>query len=160
MLFRYISSARYVPFDGPPDEQKVKSCCCFGRGAISVGASVDNTSLAKGQPAVISYACRNQSRNDVKDIYAELQEVATWSASGHREKYSRTLHTVRFPVNAAMLKGMDKKELALQQQQQQQQETTTAANTGYEFAGMVHELHNRRNSATFLLPPTCHNTVS
>ena len=86
----------------------------------------------------------------MKDIYAELQEVATWSASSHRETYSRTLHTVRFPVNAAMLKGMDKKELALQQQQQP--ETTTAANTGYEFAGMVHELHNRRNSATFLLP--------
>jgi hypothetical protein len=75
--------------------------------------------------------------------------VATWSASGHREKYSRTLHTVRFPVNAAMLKGMDKKELALQQQQQQE---TTTANTGYDVAGMVHELHNRRNSATFLLP--------
>ncbi|OEU11380.1 hypothetical protein FRACYDRAFT_245834 [Fragilariopsis cylindrus CCMP1102] len=73
----YVTSAsiaRYVPFDGPPDEQKVKSCCCFGRGSISVGASVDNTSLAKGQQAVISYACRNQSRNDVKDIYAELQE--------------------------------------------------------------------------------------
>ena len=143
-----------MPFDGPPDEQIVKSCCCFGRGSISVGASVDNTSLAKGQRAVISYACRNQSRNDVKDIYAELQEVATWSASGHREKYSQTLHTVRFPINAAMLKGMDKKELAMQHQET----NTNGNNTGYQYAGMVHELHNRRNSATFLLPSSAHNT--
>ena len=60
-----------------------------------VGASVDNTALAKGQQTVVIYACRNNSHNDVEDIYAELQEITTWSAQSHRETKTKTLHSVR-----------------------------------------------------------------
>ena len=125
-----------MPYDGPPCEKKVESCGCFGRDLIWIGASVDNTSLAKGQQAVISYACRNQSRYKIKEIYAKLQEVAVWSADGYREKsYSQTLHTTRFPITAAMLQGMDKQEL-------------------------VDELRSRKNSASFLLPKSANNTYN
>mmetsp|Transcript_66976 Transcript_66976/g.75009 ORF Transcript_66976/g.75009 Transcript_66976/m.75009 type:complete len:598 (-) Transcript_66976:23-1816(-) len=141
------SIARHVPFDGPPDEQIVNLCCCFGRGSILVGAKVDNTTLAKGQQTVVSYACRNKSRNDVRDIYAELKEVATWSAGSHSERATKMLHSVRFPIqNKDTLKGMKDREM------------TQNDLEGYQYAGLVHEIHNRVNSAIIVVPNTSNNT--
>ena len=113
-----------------------------------VGASVDNTALAKGQQTVVSYACRNNSRNDVKDLYAELQETATWSARSHHETKTKTLHSVRFPIKDA-LKGMKKKD---------DKEMTQNDLDGYQYAGIVHEIHNRLNSATIVVPNNSNNT--
>ena len=113
-----------------------------------VGASVDNTALAKGQQTVVSYACRSSSHNDVEDIYAELQEITTWSAQSHRETKTKTLHNVRFPIKDA-LKGMKKKD---------DKEMTQNDLDGYQYAGIVHEIHNRLNSATIVVPNNSNNT--
>jgi hypothetical protein len=93
-----------VPHNIQPHTKNVKFCCCFDKGAITFGAAVDDTRVARGEQINISFACKNESTAEIQYVRAELDEYIWWSAQGETSHSSKCL----FEQNFERTEKMDK----------------------------------------------------
>jgi hypothetical protein len=85
-----------VPHNIQPHTKSVKFCCCFDRGTITFGASVDDTRVARGEQINVSFACKNDSTAEIEYVCSELKEHIWWSARGKTSRSIRCLYQQNF----------------------------------------------------------------
>lgn len=82
-----------------PDTRAVKFCCCFSRGTVSLGGSVDRSLLSRGENVGVSIACKNDSSQELTNVKIVLTEHIFWKAQSHNKRQSREL--VRIMMDGA-----------------------------------------------------------
>jgi hypothetical protein len=131
------------PFEGEPSSVKVKFCCCFNRGTMTVGAHMEDTVLEKGQTAKLSLSCRNNSTESVEKVEAKLVQITRWYAGGHTDEQKRILQEMSFDTQ-----GLDRKIKMLERGQSEREDQVQ----------ILEELRRGANSHMVTMPPGALNT--
>jgi hypothetical protein len=132
-----------LPYEAEPSSVKVKSCCCFDRGIITVGAHMEDTVLEKGQTAKLSLSCRNNSTVSVEKVEANLIQITRWYAGGHTNEQQRNLQKMSFTTQ-----GLDRKIKLLERGQSEREDQIQ----------MLEELRGGTNSHMVTMAPGAFNT--
>jgi hypothetical protein len=128
------------PFEVEPSSVKVKLCCCFNRGTMTVGAHMEDTVLEKGETAKFSISCRNNSTVRVQKVEANLVQIPRWQgAAGTSE--SRILQAMDFGTQ-----GLNRKARLLNR------------SVLGDYIQFLEELHSGANSHTVTMPHNAFNT--
>lgn len=88
-----------VPLYIEPYQEKLFSCCCFRRGDILLGASVDSSVLSAGGNVNVKYAVHNLSTVRVKAIELSLTENLAFRAHGHHSHRNTRLCYIRIEAD-------------------------------------------------------------
>lgn len=56
---------------------------CSTMGRITMGAKIDNTRIARGESAVIHFACKNRSRKKIIKVECFVKQYSRWKAGSH-----------------------------------------------------------------------------
>ena len=75
--------AQKIPAFLKPSTTRVKFCCCVNKGSMTLGATIDDTVVGRGQAISAVVAASNDSTTDVKSIRVRVHENVTWTAAGH-----------------------------------------------------------------------------
>ena len=81
----------------PPSTTRVKFCCCVNKGTMSLGSTVDDTVLARGQNISVGVAAKNDSTVDVKAVRVTVTEIVSWTAAGHWNQSHRCIGKAVIP---------------------------------------------------------------
>jgi len=73
----------------PPEVTPVKTCCCFGKGTMTLQCEIDKSILSPHDHLEIQFAGKNESTVKVLNVKVELDEIVEWHAHGHSEKLTR-----------------------------------------------------------------------
>uniref|UniRef100_A0A7R9W0F7 Arrestin C-terminal-like domain-containing protein n=1 Tax=Pseudictyota dubia TaxID=2749911 RepID=A0A7R9W0F7_9STRA len=74
----------------PPETIPVSTCCCFGRGSMTIGAQIDKSALRPTEMVKVGFFCKNNSTVKVANVKVSLEEEVTWRANGHTESFCKT----------------------------------------------------------------------
>lgn len=88
--------AQPLPHLVEPLTAKVKACCCFNTGSITVGARVENTNIGMGEPVGIDFACKNNTTQGIDTAEAHITEEVRWSAGGRTNYAKRRIASGNF----------------------------------------------------------------
>ena len=80
-----------VPVFVEPDTQKVKFCCCINRGSMTLGTTLDDAAIGRGETMGVGVACKNDSTSPIQGIRITVVEQVVWHAGGRHNSRSRTI---------------------------------------------------------------------
>lgn len=88
-----------------PDTQRVNFCCCFNRGSMSLGTTVDDTSVGRGGALGVGLACKNDSTSEIVGVEVVVTERVVWGSLGGGRKNHRSRELARVEIDAAQVMG-------------------------------------------------------
>eukprot|EP00904_Undaria_pinnatifida_P000771 jgi/Undpi1/10695/HiC_scaffold_29.g13143.m1 len=77
-----------------PETERVKACCCFNKGSMSIGFEADRSVVAVNECLGLTIIARNDSSTIVKNMHVEILQECTWFAHGHRERVKRSVAAI------------------------------------------------------------------
>lgn len=87
-----------------PTTERIKTCCCFDRGSITFGASLDDTRIGNGEEIKIDMGCKNESASEITSVKAEIFEYVSWNAGAHTNRTNRIIAVKEFQKTDLMAK--------------------------------------------------------
>ncbi len=146
-----------VAYNIQPFSEKVKFCCCFDRGSIMFGASVDDTRVARGEQVNISFACLNESTAEIEYVSARISEKIWWSAHGHSSRSTNILVSRTFQRTERMDK-LSKSELKRSRDSDSSNESQQRALTHNNLKKVFDAITNSENMVSLFIPHTANHT--
>ena len=148
-----VSSAPLPPLPNPvfvePDTQQVNFCCCFNRGSMTLGASLDDTAVERGGTVGVGLACKNDSTSEILGVDIEVTEHVRWgpvNGGGRHNDRSRVI--ARISVDPSQVMGTQ----ALSAEQRQASSGMSAHHANY--STLFHQLSTASGTRAILnLPP-------
>lgn len=139
-----------VPNLVTPTTERIKTCCCFDRGSITFGASLDDTRIGNGEEIKIDMGCKNESASEITFVKAEILEYVTWSAGAHRNRTARVIAGKEFQKTDLMAKK-EKNEMQIIRAQEKNGVRSRGGND--ELYREIYEMLNDGKNATILSVP-------
>ena len=141
-----------VPHLVSPSTERIKSCCCFDRGSVTFGASLDDSRVGNGEEIKIDMGCKNESATDITSVKAEIYESVTWSGYSHRNHTCNVIATKEFQKTDLMEKK-EKHEMKMIRSEEKNGIRSRSGNDEL-FREIYQMLHDGKNSTILSLPMT------
>ncbi|CAN0089818.1 unnamed protein product, partial [Laminaria digitata] len=85
ILSKPEEAAAAIPVLVGPETQRVKGCCCFKKGSMSIGFEADRSVVGINEAVGLTVVARNDSSSSVKSMHVEIVQVCTWYARSYKE---------------------------------------------------------------------------
>jgi hypothetical protein len=141
-----------VPTLVNPSTERVKTCCCFDRGSITFGASIDDTRVGNGEEIKIDMGCKNESATDITSVKAEIYESVSWHGYRHNSFTNKVISKKEFQKTDLMAKK-EKREMQIIRSEEKNGTRSLSGDDGL-FREIYQMLHDGENSTILSLPMT------
>lgn len=153
-----VSSAPLPPLPTPvfvePDTQQVNFCCCFNRGSMTLGATLDDTAVGRGGTVGVGLACKNDSTSEILGMHIVVTEHVRWgpvNGGGRHNDRSRVL--AQISVDPSQVMGTQ----ALSAEQREAASGMSAHDANY--STLFHQLSTASGTRAMLnLPPNARDS--